>query len=407
MTAAPSATAQSNPARGEAAAPVNTLLTAVRNRLWLVKLAAASRQAAWVTAGLALLVAAWHGAVQVVPAAALLAAVALVWALLLTRVALQRPDDNACALWADQHLAGASAYTTWLGTGPPGSASPPAVRRLAAWVAQQVPRSLQLLARRRDANLLARPLLAMAVCGALAGLVLTLPGLSPTPPPVAAAPGSAAPAGTALRLAEAAAAADLAPAAGPAARAQQLARALRAASPADSEPTAGKRAAAAGPRSGSDRAGDPNPADPAAPAQPGPAPAGARASATPAPLGTAAASAGAGPTQAAGGGGDRRAGDSADTRAEAGVSRVQRGSMAAQGVALAATRPSGDRRADSDQAARYASNDSPSNRRDAIAPPDAPAPAAATPPPATESTSLTPPQASYVQAWMKASPRRP
>ena len=32
--------------------------------------------------------------------------------------------------------------------------------------------------------------------------------------------------------------------------------------------------------------------------------------------------------------------------------------------------------------------------------------AAATPPPATESTRLTPTEASYVQAWMKASARR-
>ncbi len=376
---------------------VRALLAAVRRRLWRMRFLAATRWAAWATAGLALAAAAVHGALRAVPVGALLAAMALVWLALLVRAARQRPDESACALWADQHLGGASAFTTWLETGPAasGPAASPAVRWLGAWAAARVPASLRQLAARRDGAQLARPLLAMATCSALAGVILTLPGVVPQLQVSSATRASAASAPTPLALGQRPE---------PAVRAEQISAALRAARPRDETAQGSGRAPAAGP-AGADDGRPPALAQ----AQAGSPPAGARAAHQSAAVSSTAATAAptAGATQTAGSGGASQAGDSADKRADPGVARALRGTMAMQDRALAATRLSGQRQADFEQIASYDSDEQGANRGDTAPPRRVPAAAAATAPPATASMQLTPTETSYVQAWMKASPRRP
>lgn len=389
--------AQPGAAAAAATAVVGALLAAVRRRLWRMRFLAATRWAAWATAGLALAAAAVHGALRAVPVGALLAAMALVWLALLVRAARQRPDESACALWADQHLGGASAFTTWLETGPAasGPAASPAVRWLGAWAAARVPASLRQLAARRDGAQLARPLLAMATCSALAGVILTLPGVVPQLQVSSATRASAASAPTPLALVQRPE---------PAVRAEQISAALRAARPRDETAQGSGRAPAAGP-AGADDGRPPALAQ----AQAGSPPAGARAAHQSAAVSSTAATAAptAGATQTAGSGGASQAGDSADKRADPGVARALRGTMAMQDRALAATRLSGQRQADFEQIASFDSDEQGANRGDTAPPRRVPAAAAATAPPATASMQLTPTETSYVQAWMKASPRRP
>ena len=213
-----------------AAPGVQTLLGAVRRHLWLRQVAAAVRVSAWVSAAATLLAAAVHGAVRPVPLDAVAVAVGLLWCLMLARTAWRLPADGACALWADQHLGGESAFTTWLDTRRDapgrGPAANPAVRWLESWAAARAPISLRALAARRDPTHLARPLLTLAVCGALASFVLGLPGLSPTPLQPAAAAAAATAPESALGLGDAAE---------PAARAGEIAAALRAAPASDRE----------------------------------------------------------------------------------------------------------------------------------------------------------------------------
>lgn len=385
-------------APGGAASAVQALLDAVRRHLWLRRFALAARAAAWATAGTVLLAALVHVAVQDMPVSLVLVAVGLVWSAQLAPAVWQRPADRACALWADQHLGGASAFTTLLeaGQGGAGPRQAQALRWVEHWAIARVPDSLQQLAARRETAHLVRPLLVMAVCSALASVVLMLPGPSPDPQQAAAARAAPRPPGnapeTALRLADAAE---------PAALASEIAAALRAAPPREAESTgAGGRAPAAGPSRADDGK---SPAEVRA----GPAPAGALPTDRPAPGGTADA---AGPVLAggmaqAGGGGGREAGDSADTRADAGVSRALRGTMGVTGPALAAARPTGQRQIDGNQAAAYQVDDGGGPGRAAMAARSRAA--AATPPAATGSARLTPTQTSYVQAWTKASPQRP
>lgn len=235
MTAHTPATRRAAKPAPEPAAPgVPTLFSAVRRHLWRRQFAAALRAAAWVSAGGMLLAATVHGAGHALSLGAVWAAVGLIGFALLARAAWQRPADGACALWADQHLGGASAFTTLLDTGrvAPGSAPAPAVRWLQAWATARVPASLRELAARREPARLARPLLSLVVCSALATFVLTLPRPSPTPPPPADRPAVAA---------APAAARPLADGQEPTALAGEIAAALRAAPPRDTDSPGGGR----------------------------------------------------------------------------------------------------------------------------------------------------------------------
>ena len=124
---------------------VHKLLAMVRSRLWRAQFIAAVRKAMWASAALMLLAVAVHLAARRVPVEAVLLALSGLWVALLLRAAWQRPAVSACALWADRHLGGASAFTTLLEQkgGTPGHASAPVLRWLEDWATARVPDSLR------------------------------------------------------------------------------------------------------------------------------------------------------------------------------------------------------------------------------------------------------------------------
>ena len=376
------------------AALPQTLIEAVRRRLWLGQFLAAARLALWGTVGLMLLAAAVHLAGRPMSPDLMFLALAFVWSVMAARAAWQRPVDAACALWADRHLGGASAYTTLLELDSPGPGTPPshAVRHLEAFAAAQVPHSLRLLAERRDALRLSRPLLSALVCAALASLVMMLPGPDPKPQPPA---NLAATSGLTDRAApdtDAPVSAELV---------SEISSALRATA-ADAAEAPERRGAGDPAASGSDRAGDDGVSASAAPdglAQlPAPADSGSPA------VNPAQAAAAPGASRLAGSGSGQDAGDSRGEPAGVGVARVPRSTIPVQAVELAARRPSGERRADPDQAATYDEELSMRTAASAARRADA-APAAASPPLAAPEMWLSPAETNYVQSWLKASAR--
>jgi len=370
---------------------VQSLLGAVRRRLWRGQFVAAARLALWGSAGLMLLAVAVHLAARPVGIGTVLFAVAVLWASIMAWAGVRRPSDSACALWADRHLGGASAFATLLEMRK-GTQSVPnaqALRWLEHWATARVPHGRRLLAERQDSARLSRSLLSMLACTALASLVLTLPDLAPSSrQELAASP----PSGIADRPTP-----DAEPPV-PTELVSELASALRSAeSRRASDRGEVSRAPAEGPGKSDGGTGSRM-------AQPGSAPPGERATlreSLPAtPVGAPPA---AGATQASGTGSGRDAGDIHDDRADAGVSRVVRSTIPVQRHDSSARRPSPEREADMDQLAAF-DEDLPMHRA-ATARVD-PAPAAATPPPATEAVRLTPTTAAYVRAWMKASGQR-
>ena len=371
---------------------VRSLLGAVRRVLWRDQLFMAVRRALWASAGLMLFAVAAHLAVRPVTVNAVLWALAALWAPMLIWAGFRCPSVSVCALWADRRLGGASAFTTLLdlGQGAPGSADARAVQWLDEWAKARVPQGLRLLAEQAQGTGLSRSLLCMLVCTALAAFVLALadPGSAAAPrrPLVATPPSSVA--GRTGPLADAPSSS---------ARVDQMARALRAAAIQNRPQTAEAGPATTPVRGPVDSGHGPVNAQVGAPS------AGKqRAVAAPGPAAATDSAATTGPTQAAGAGGGRQAGDSPDDRADVGVSRGLQGRMWLQKSELAAWRASARRQADMDRLAAY---------DDELAVPGGapmravPAPAAAAAPAATGSTRLTQTEATYVQAWLKASAR--
>lgn len=374
-----------------ASAEVQTLLGAVRRALWRAQASAAVGLALWGSAGLMLLAVAVHLALLAVPVGAVLWALAGLWASMLAWAAGRRPTDAACALWADRHLGGASAFTTWLelGQGLPGVANAAVLRWLEQWAAARVPYSLRQLAERPAAARLARPLLCMLVCWPLATLVLTLPAPAPHSPPQAAAAPAAGTADRVLPAADAPQAAQLV---------SEIASALRAAQP-DAAPARGQ--AGQTQSAGQGKADD------------GKAPMAANASAAPpgkqasAPDGSAAppaaVSAATGTAPSPGTGAGREAGDSRDARAAVGNSKLLRGALAVQRSQLKDRRLAPEKQADMHRLGRYDDDLAPQGTLALRAHAGLAAPPAATPPPVSQAQRLGPTEASYVQAWLKAS----
>ncbi|MDP1902503.1 MAG: hypothetical protein Q8K96_18940 [Rubrivivax sp.] len=382
---------------------LQALLAAVRRRWWRGQFVAAVRWALWGSAGLMLLAVAVHLAARRVPVVAAGWALVALWGSIFAWAASRRPSQAASALWADRHLGGASAFATVLEmrAGLQGSANVQAVRWLEDWAKARVPEALRLLAQRREPMRLSRPLLSLLVSTALASLVLTLPDSAPPSPPPVQPPqptqsGEPSAAGVAERpvpWVEAPVPAELV---------SEIARAVRSAQPpAGSERSEAGQAPAAGPAKT-------DPDAQAAMPEPAARPAGERAAAGPAPPSAAGTPADAAPkagtAQAAGSGSGRDAGDSPDERADVGVSRVPTGTIAVQRSEAKLRRGPAEKRADMDQGAAY---DDELQGHAGAAQGAGLAAAAAIPPAATESTRLTASEASYVQAWMKAStPRR-
>lgn len=376
-----------------AAADLLILIDAVRRRLWRGQFVAAFRQALWGSAGLMLVAVATQLLAPVLSSGGLLLALAVLWAAMLAHAGWRRPSDAACALWGDRHLGGASAFSTWLDLrqGPPKALHAPAVRQLDSWASARVPDALQRLAAQREPPRLARPLLAALVCAALASFVLSLPDTAPGVRQEGATPAVAGSADRPALVAVAPASAELV---------GEVARALRPKEP-GAAPQGGEGGRA--PPTGSGKVNDgQSPTAPRAGAQAA-APASAMAQAG-APGLAADAVPKAGSTTAAGAGSGRDAGDSRDERADVGVSRALRGATPVQRSERGVPPLSAQRQADMDRLATYTEDHS---MPVAGAKWVGPSPAAATPPAVTEATRLTPTETSYVQAWMKASERRP
>jgi hypothetical protein len=365
---------------------VQNLLDAARHHLWHDTLRVSVRRAGWVCAASMALAVIVHLVLWPVPVGVLAAAVLLPWLASLAWAASRRPSDADAALWIDRHLGGASAFTTLLDarSGPQTAATAQALRWLEQWTTAKVPEVRRSLGARRSSTHLARSLLTMIVCSALALFVLTLPDAAP-PSRRQAVVATASGANDKVTLSsEGPAAAQLA---------SEISSAFRPTeTDSEAEREAGRSAPAAGPTSPDERG---SPKAPPASASPGDRSSG-REAGSGQPV-DASATAGAGRSAAAVSG--REAGDSADTRADGSVSPAPRGTMPAQGSASRVRLASGDRQADMGQAARFDDSLSVPGSTAARA---APAAAAATPPPAVKSALLSPTETSYVQAWMKA-----
>lgn len=162
--------------RGLTVSPLQRLLAGVQRHLRRERLAAAARFAAWGTAIAAVLGALLHVVVRPVSPPGLLAALATPWLVALLQVITQRARPAECAAWADRHLGGRSAYSTWLEMiATSRDAAAPALAHLEAWLAESTPgRLAQLAAWPFDARL-RKPLAAALVCSALALALLQLP----------------------------------------------------------------------------------------------------------------------------------------------------------------------------------------------------------------------------------------
>ncbi len=372
---------------------VQALLDAVRRRLWRGLLVATVRRALWGSAALLVLATAATLLVGRVSGGTLLLALSILWALLLAWALRRRPSVSDCALWADRHLGGASAFSTLLELDESRSTGPhaAALQRLTFWATKKVPDCLKVLAELQDPIQLARPLLAVAVCLGLVGLVLSLPDSSPAPVQRLAATSTA-------MAGERAAPGIGEPESGD--LANQLAKAARTG---DSRQKAEHRENGQVQEATFGRAGD---AQAPSEGQATTLPIGARsvvATSVSAASNETVDRAKADRTASTEIAGGREAGSSVDGRAGAGSSRPPQGTMFAQGPELKARQQSGESQANLRQQGRY--DEALTTAATAMVP-SASAVVAATPPTATEALRLTSTETSYVQAWMKASAQR-
>jgi hypothetical protein len=370
-------------------ATVHSLLRAVRRRLWRERFAASARWASWGSAGLMVVALALHLAARPVRVDEMLLGVAALWAALLAWAGSRPPSEAACALWADRHLGGASAYSTLLEVRDGARTSPSIepVRWLEQWAEANVPQARHRLAARRDSTRLLRPLLLMGATTALATLVLALTGLGARLAPDAV-PAMSDAADRASRNPVPLASSE---------SARELGRALQSAGPHDRAERGNMgKAPAGGAGKGNDRSGAPGRDGSRAPA-PGERVAvsgsrpGVATDGTQSDLRTAAPGAGSG----------RDAGESADPSDPA-VTRRPDGTMPALPRESIALRKTNEEQADMANAATF-------DEAFATPPPRGrqtdPVPAAA-PPPAAMAARLTPAAAAYVHAWMNSKVER-
>lgn len=377
-------------------AGVPLLIAAVRRRLWLGRLAAALRLAAWVSAAAMLLAAGVHLAWPVGSLAWLAPLIGLPGLAAIAWAGARRPRDEDCALWADRHLDGASAYTTWLQTRSANVASAPvaALQAFERWTLRQVPESLLRLSQRQDPPAWTRPLATVLICAVLACVVFSVVEAPPPGSPAAASAAFAQAQTPASQGAQAPLVADVTRVL----RAQHKERAAR-------EPGAGRNAAG--------QPGRTTDADRAPPVAASAGQGGTSPDRRPPKQPTAGVVAAAGSASTApgpGSGGGREAGTGEDPKHAAGVWRARNAPQTApsnapptpQRPAAGTTGSAGQGlRADAQQSASFVDGTpSPVTAGQTLA-----GVAAATPPPAAEGRPLSPSETHYVQAWMKASVR--
>lgn len=382
--------------------PLTRLIGAVRRRLWREAIADAVRRGGWATAAAFVLGAAVRVAVPRWADATLLGALLLIGVAMPVQALRRRPDAAAAALWADRHLGGASAFTTWRDLERSGQSDTPAARRLASWATDRVAEALSRLRNERLPMRLARPWAAAVVCAALAVFVRALPQPSGAELPAAGASATGSPAGAPLAAGRDPAWAGVERASE---RSRDIAAALRESSQAEAREAPGTHgdpgvSADRDARTGTgDRSGTDRPADPATGRLAGPrAAAGSRDD--PAALVDAQPPAGA--AGLAGAGSGREAGDSRDDRAQFGRSRAAAALTAVQRSPLPNGAPEGARQADATQSGTW------NERLGVSGAPGLPAaPAAATAAQAERGTALTASETSYLRSWLKtAGPRR-
>ena len=371
---------------------VQTLIGTARARLWREEARRMTRVAAWASAGAMLLVAAAHLAALGVTADAAPALIGLIWLALIAWAIGHRPTDAATALWIDRRLGGASAFTTLLDASSSANRprEPQALAHLTRWTAARVPEAERMLATQRSSTRIAPALLSMAVCTALALVVLALPQAASTDGGRATASAS-----TSADRAQMSTPAPVRPAATQVA--SDLSSALRSTESTLATEQREARTPAIGPADPDRRAGD-------TPTSSSPGRSGNAAAPRAAPSGapnaeTAAAGSLQPPEKVSG----RGAGDSRDERADGGLSRMADGTMA---VKRTGTNPAiaRDRQADMTRVAGFEDGSADAGVGSARA---ALVAVAATPPPAAYAERLSPAESHYVQAWMKASGRNP
>jgi hypothetical protein len=312
----------------------------------------------------------------------------LLWVSLLGRAGLRRPSDGACALWADRHADGASAFSTWveMRSGAHAAARAPALARLEQWASARAPLTMRLVETTRDPARLWPALLVSLACGAFAALVFTLPGLGKSSPSAshASAVVEREPPRAERKIAD-----ELA---------GELTKSLRAGEP---------------DRASDRQAGSPSPLEVANSADRTDS-AATRSAAAPTPGGRAidrqwparaqpdtTASSGAASASSAVSG--REAGESPDNGSDARSSRASASGVPARGGEPALRGISSAKHADMEQSATFEEDDP--RERTTNAPGNDLAPVAA-PPPLVDSARMTPSQAAYVRAWMKAIEQR-
>jgi len=369
---------------------VRTLLDAVRGHLWRAHGRRAVRRAAWLSAATMLLAGATHLVALLIPGDVVLSVLGAEWTLLLASVAWRRPADVECALWIDRHLGGASAFTTLLeaSANPQAPGHAQALRWLEQWVTAKVPAVVRSLREQRPSVRVARPLLAMTVCSALALFVVSLVDTAPVSKRPTSVASNAALRDKSTPSIEAPVATQLA---------DELANALR--SDESTGQPQGRAARDVSTAAGRTRADDGNGSAKPSPATPLPADASImqRDPRSPA-TADAGNSTGTGRSAAAVSG--REAGATADTRADVGVSRPATGTIAQPRSASRLGLAGAERQADMEEAASFDASVS-----TAGAARSAGVVAAATPPRAVAGTRLTSTETSYVDAWMKATGR--
>lgn len=361
---------------------VCSLLRAVRRRLWRNQFIAAIRRAAWGSATLLLLAVAAHLAFGRVPTDGLLAVIGVLWAAALAGAGLQRPSEGDCALWADRHLGGASAYSTLLETRT--GAAPPtqAVQWLEQWATASVPEAQRRLADRRDPARVVRPLFSLLVSTAIAGIVLTLDGLAPPPRQGLAAPTASNTRGAPTDVAALASSGV----------AGELARALR-----STESRGAPERGSMGPAQAERGQVEIRPRSPGQARGPMAEPTNSAASG-------AADSPGAAQAGTKGSGAEgREAGAGRDDSGHAGVSRAMDGAFPIELRGTSERDAATARRADMDQPGRF--DDGQTTKATVVAGRQ-PQPVPATPPRASRSVVLAPAEAVYVQAWLKTATER-
>lgn len=155
---------------------MHTLLRVVRSYVWRHAFVTGLRYALWASTGSLLAIAVLHVTLAPMPLAAAVSAVVVAFLGGIVWAAFRKPDDAACALWADRHLSGASGYSTWLEMRSSRHNRSPAMHWLDDWARTHAVQSIALLGHRHDALRLSRPALAVAGALVIVVLVLDLPG---------------------------------------------------------------------------------------------------------------------------------------------------------------------------------------------------------------------------------------